>query len=399
MDRRIGEGRGIVGRRAEGSRRQRDAAMRLLIGSARPGSAPPDAAGWIEVASPRVVLMLAGYHGVSGMLHEWLSHHPSVPSALSDPLKARYADAVRRHMMATAELLKVARAFGARDIPWLAVKGPVLVESLYGGQPGRRGYYDVDVLVHPAAFADAVGALEEVGAELQDRNWRMLRRDMRGEVLYRLPAGTPLDLHWHLVNMYRLRMRVDASAMIDRARPMQLATSSIPSPGPEDNVLYLALHAALSGGDRLLWLKDIERAAAIGDPDWNVVVARARSWRVAPAVGLMLARARSVLGAPIPETVAPRLIGRTSRAVAGMVERISPWAYGMGRTAAPTRLVARSIGHGLLVGSAWVGWRSLRNLDPGQESRSSAFREDGDRDDWLAFVEAVTRTASQPPGA
>lgn len=393
MDRSIDGGHGIVGRRAAGTRRQRDAAMELLVDAARGAPVTDDVHALIDRATPPVILRLAAYHGASGLLYEWLHPGPPVADALADALKARYADAVRRHMLATAELTKVADALDARQVPWVAVKGPVLVESLYEGRPGRRGYYDIDVLVDPGAFGQAVAALDELGAGLLDRNWRMLRQNLRGEVLYRLPSGTPLDLHWDLVNMYRLRMRVDTAGILDRARSVSLATRPVPTLDPEDGLVYLALHAALAGGDRLLWLKDIERAAARWQPSWPIVIERARSWRVAPAVGLLLARSRDVLGAPVPDDVIERLTGRVSLRMAGIVERFSPWAYGMGRTAAPTRLVARSVGHGLAAGSAWIAWRSLRNLDPRQERRSSAFREAGTRADWEAFVKAVERTA------
>jgi hypothetical protein len=367
--------------------------MRLLVGAARGAPVPDDVGEQVDRATPRVILGLAAYHGVSGLLYEWLREGPPLPAALADALKARFSDAVRRHMLATAELTKVAGALEARRVPWAAVKGPVLVESLYEGRPGRRGYFDIDVLVDPAAFGEAVAALDELGASLLDRNWRMLRRDLRGEVLYRLPSGTPLDLHWQLVNMYRLRMRVDTAGILRRAGPVRLATRPVPTLDPADGTAYLALHAALSGGDRLLWLKDIERAVSVWQPEWETVIERARAWRVAPAVGLMLARSRDVLGAAIPDQVTAGLIGPVSTRLASLVERVSPWAYGMGRTAAPTRLLARSVGHGLAAGSAWVAWRSVRNLDPRQERRSSAFRETGTREDWEAFVQAVERTA------
>ena len=385
-----------AGYRVPGTRPQRDAAVRLLVAASAEGGVPAeDPVRQLEEASIPVLGALVRYHGVAGLLYEHLRGVDGVPTSLMSGLTQAYTAATRRHMLTSAELIKVAAAFEASSVPWAVVKGPALVETAYDGRPGRRGYSDLDVVVHPAAFRKAVDALREMGAELFDRNWRMLRRDLRGEVLFGLPAGTPLDLHWNLINMYRRRMRVDTAEIIGRARRMEIGTVSVPVLDPEDGVIHLALHGALSGGDRLLWLKDIERASAVWRPDWDVVAERARRWNVAPAVGLMLGRSRSVLDADIPASVPPRLIGATSARIGRWVEKLSPWPYGMGRTGAPTRLFARSIGHGLAGGLAWIAWRSVRNLDPRQERLSSAFRARGTDEDWQAFVDAVVGTARQ----
>lgn len=372
-----------------GTRPQRDAAMRVLISAARRGPATIDVLADIDRASADVILELAAYHGASGLLYDHLRDADGVSGPLLDVLRHRYVAAVRHHMLVVSALNRIRGAFDAAGIPWAVIKGPILAEGPYG-RPGRRGYHDLDLLVHPRAFRDAVEALERLSARLLDRNWRMLRRDLRGEVLYRLPSGIPVDLHWHLVNMYRRRMRLDGAAAIERSERRELpGIGHIPTLQADDALLHLALHAALSGGDRLLWLKDLERTIAAWSPGWETVVERARFARIGPAVGLMLVRARETLGADVPGEVTDRLVGSGSLRVARWIERISPWAYGVGRTASPSRIFSRSIGHGMLSGGAWVAWRSLRNLDPRQEWRSSAFRPAGDEGDWRAFVDAV----------
>jgi hypothetical protein len=287
------------------------------------------------------------------------------------------------------QLAQVAGALAETGAGWAVLKGPVLVEELYDGRPGQRAYADLDLLVEPAAFGDAVQALEELGAEVLDRNWRMLRRDLRGELHYWLPGGTPLDLHWHVINMYRGRMQVHIPDLVGRSRRVDLGGVEVPTLDAEDGILHLALHAALGGGDRLLWLSDVRRAVATWRPAWETVEARARAWRIGAPVGLILDRSRQVLGADIPPDVARRLLGRRAAGVARWVDRLSPWQYGMGRVAAPSRLVARGIGHGLVGGLAWVAWRSVRNLDPHQARRASSFTPQGDEQDRAAYIAAV----------
>lgn len=365
--------------------------MDLLIRSVLPGQ-QLDSAQVERLRSettPEALLPLAAYHGVSGMAYEAL--RPMLPQTdpLLGQLKARYERAVIGHMRVAHGLIRVREAMTLAECKWAVIKGPVIVEMLYDGVPGRRAYGDLDLLVHPAGFADALDALGAMGAILHDRNWAVLRRDMRGEVHLSLPSGVPLDLHWNLINMYRGRMRIDTAEVVARAVDVENDGIAIPSLGPEDAILHLALHAALSGGDRLLWLKDIERGVEVWRPDWNLILERARRWRVGPPVGLMLGRSHDVLGAKIPDGVPDQLIGAGRRRVARWVDWVSPWQFGMGRLAAPTRLIARSIGKGPIGAPAWILWRGLRNLDRGQERRSLAFTPSGDDRDRRAFIEAI----------
>ena len=77
----------------------------------------------------------------------------------------------------------------------------------------------------------------------------------------------------------------------------------MPTLDPVDTLLTLAFHAARSDGHRLVWLKDVERAVAVEEPDLDELVRRCRAARCAPPVGLILSRARSLLDAEIPAEI------------------------------------------------------------------------------------------------
>jgi hypothetical protein len=278
---------------------------------------------------------------------------------------------------------------------WAVVKGPVVVEALYDADPGRRPYFDLDLLVEPRAFGSFLDALARADATLLDRNWVGMRKSMRGEVHLAHRDGTLIDLHWNLIDMYRGPMRIPAAEALARAQRGEIDGRGVPALHPVDALLHLAFHAAYSGGDRLLWLKDLERAASLWRPDWAELEERARRGHIAGAVGLMLARARDVLGAPIPEDVIHRLLPRRAAWAAALVDRVSPWEYGLGRLAAPTRLFSRTVGYGLGGALRWVAWRSIRNLDPWQQARTSTFARygtDADRERFIAQVERTDQT-------
>lgn len=381
-------------RRVAGSRSQREAGACLLRQCVLDAKAfdPGIATRLLAQTSPEIVLSLADYHGVTGMSYERLRSVDGAPLLLVEALRERYVGAVQAHLRVIWELARVKPILDATGARWAVIKGPAAVERLYTA-PGQRPYLDLDLLVDPAAFRDVLAALQAAGSQLLDRNWMVLRRDLLGEVHLLLPGGTPLDLHWNLINMNRGRMSIDSAEVLDRAAQADLGGVTVGTLDPADMVVHLAVHAALSGGDKLLWLKDIERAATVLDPPWERVVERARRWNVAAPTGLILSRARDVLAAPIPGWVAGQLLGPGSARLVHLVERASPWDLSVGRLTAASHVVSRTISHGPVRAALWFVRRSARSLDPREPVASSAFTARGDDRDREAFIDAVVRWA------
>jgi hypothetical protein len=177
----------------------------------------------------------------------------------------------------------------------------------------------------------------------------------------------------------RRRVRVD------------LGGHPVPTLDPADSLIHLAVHAALSGGDRLVWIKDIERAVVIRRPDWEELVARSREWRVNGPVGVMLHRARVLLDAPVPRHVPKSLIGARRYRLVERIDRRWPVEASRGGPA-PGRVMPRVIGYGVGGGAAVLLRRALRHFDPREPWRSSPFTPAGDANDRDAFLAAVSAT-------
>jgi hypothetical protein len=136
--------------------------------------------------------------------------------------------------------------------------------------------------------------------------------------------GVSVDLHWHLHYSAsdRSPFALDPERMIGRRRHVVVSGVTVPTLDPVDTVLTLAFHAARSDGHRVVWMKDIERSIAVEQPDLDELVRRCESYRCGPPVGLLLGRARALLGADVPEDVVNALTGRSLRAVDGIVVRV-----------------------------------------------------------------------------
>ncbi len=94
-----------------------------------------------------------------------------------------------------------------------------------------------------------------------------------------------------------------------RRRSVRLGGVETPTLDVVDGLLYLCLHGSLSGGDQLVWLKDLDQAMGAEEVDWDELVRRARRYRVALVAAIQLERARVVLGATVPESVPADLAG------------------------------------------------------------------------------------------
>ena len=91
------------------------------------------------------------------------------------------------------------------------------------------------------------------------------------------------------------------------------------------------MHACRSGGNRLLWLKDLEQAVLHDAPSWDEVIERAREWRAALALATMLLRTRRALGVQLPSEVLRALASPTWRTLVASTERLAPVERSIGR--------------------------------------------------------------------
>ena len=182
-------------------------------------------------------------------------------------------DALARHLLALATLARLASALDAASCPWIVFKGPAVAKLGYP-RPGLRSYHDVDALVAPERFSDALDALGAAGFLLADRNWGLVEETGAGQLHLELPGAAPVDLHWHVLFTKELRERfaVPTGELLERSRPVDLGGVAARTLDPCDTLLHLCLHAALEGGDRLCWLKDVDLVARHDPPDWDELV-------------------------------------------------------------------------------------------------------------------------------
>jgi hypothetical protein len=106
------------------------------------------------------------------------------------------------------------------------------------------------------------------------------------------------------------RFRVDVDGLWERTIPVsRYGVSGWPAGARalslEDNLLHLCLHQANAVFDEidLRSVLDLHELIVQWKPDWKLVLAGARRWRVLTAMHLALGAARELLGTPVPDWI------------------------------------------------------------------------------------------------
>jgi hypothetical protein len=230
-------------------------------------------------------------------------------ASASVPVEVR-EDAVRLHAIASvwhahllASLDALGELFSAAKVPVVALKGPLLAERLYS-EGALRASVDLDLLVAEEDLERAVAALDGAGWRADSGPTAAYARQHHHHLQLRRDGQPPLELHF--------RARVGFGTVVPAAELIarSSAVTSVPGRGLrllalEDEIVYLAVHAAAHGFVRLMWLYDLKllcRRHTL-EIDWSKVVERARNVRTLTAVAFTCEMLRNRLNVKIPDLI------------------------------------------------------------------------------------------------
>lgn len=352
---------------------------RLCLQDALTPRLEPSAWADLDTATAADVSRLAVAHGVEG----WVRRRAEAAGMRLPLLTGAVHAALARHQRAVTDLRTVAETLNRADLEFLVVKGPALVAQFYPA-PELRSSVDLDILVRPAELPEALTALEQAGCTLLDANWPLLTRLQVLELRLQAPSGGLIDLHWSLgIGPSRKDRSPGVDTLIARSRVIDVEGQRARTLGWADTVVHLAVHAAASGGDRLIWYADLRAALAAAPPGGDeAIIARASEWGARPPLHLMLTRGRRAIGLQPSQALLDGLTeagpGIAWSALVRSADRIAPIAGATPGEPSLRRIVARSARH-----DAWASWRalstkSLSALRPGRSPNPDELRDPAD---------------------
>jgi hypothetical protein len=255
-------------------------------------------------------------HGLAGLV---LAQLPKTLMTFSDAQRAtleRESRAVAQQALRShALLLRCLDAFGEAGITPVVLKGPVLAARTWP-EPLLRPCADVDLLVREEELERAKGLLRGLGLELQPGT-----SDHAGEdehhVVFVNATGGMVELHHR--PLAGLGTSLEWSHL-QAPREVAWEGKTVRVLSPEDELLYLSVHAANHLFRRLSWLWDLVLyTRAFPALDWDRVAALAKQTRLTTPAWAALESAGRVFGLGLSVSVMLPLA--PPRAVQGLLRR------------------------------------------------------------------------------
>lgn len=188
------------------------------------------------------------------------AQHTPLPPYIEGQLDDIERDAALAAFFWCSELKGVLRAFHQSNIAAVPLKGPILAERLYGSST-LRASRDLDLLVSCADLPRAERVLSATGFSpgIPDDYHRPWRRQSTTLELH-FDVENPLAFDFHIANALR------------RARPSTFQGEPCWLLAPEDELLFLCLHAVRHRFERLSLILDLQLAFerfATGGDGWE----------------------------------------------------------------------------------------------------------------------------------
>ncbi len=235
-----------------------------------------------------------------------------------DPARARVLAKIRavtaskaaRSLWMAGELTRIWRNLESAGITAVAFKGPALAHLAYGNVT-LRDSTDIDLFVPREQLGRALDLLAVDGHRKRSEAWDTGFSGACEITLQRAGLDWALDLHWRFTPPYFLSF--DSGRAVERSIVTGSAGFAVRTLCPEDHLLYLSIHGARKGWERVRLACDIAALVARCPLDWDDVERQAERTRCRRALGMAVILAHDLCGAPAPRDFVER--ARRVRAV------------------------------------------------------------------------------------
>jgi hypothetical protein len=247
-----------------------------------------------------LLLTRALHHNVESLLHHYLQQIGfTLPSAIEERVQRwkTIKDLWQTHVQCALD--ETLATLEAASIPVIALKGPILGERVYP-DPRMRLSADLDLLVASNDLHRAITALKTIGyGPARESEARFLRKYHYHINLSR--SCPPLiELHFRLSDGFGVE--IPGEEFLSRARAYRRAAGAVAYIlSPEDETLYLCIHATVHRFLRLSWLCDIKLLLLRHpDLDWAALMHRAQELRLVAPLRFACATLQARLGVSTP---------------------------------------------------------------------------------------------------
>lgn len=248
-------------------------------------------------------------HFVTLLLYNSLSATcpEQVPTDVLSQLREHFKLHTRYNLYLTRELLNLLSSFNANDIQALPLKGPALAVMAYDNISLRQ-FADLDILIHPKDVIRALNLLYARGYKLAAPLTRIQQvaprfSQKKDLILTNANGNVRVELHWRLTgNHFSFPIYMDK--LWERLEPLKIGGATVRNLPLNDLLLFLCMHGARHGWERLEWICDIAELIRIHpDLNWKEITCQARALGSERNLALGLFLAHDLLGARLPKEI------------------------------------------------------------------------------------------------
>jgi hypothetical protein len=253
-----------------------------------------------------IIVQGIGRHGLPALARALLADGGMVPTAAAVDLRRRLATQAIETLQRVDEAVRISRAFEARGIRFLMIKGVPLSVQLYGDAT-RRAARDLDIVVERDRSGDAGEVLKSLGY-FRPGGDPATQGDMapiaKETGFLHSQSRILVELHDRLTDNAALLPWGFEALWLEREK-IRVGTQAVPTMARHRLPLYLCVHGAKHCWARLMWLQDL--AAVLDGPE---AIDRAVADAEALGLGGAMLHALSILhdwfGHPVPPAVLAR---------------------------------------------------------------------------------------------
>jgi len=222
----------------------------------------------------------------------------SIPATIMAQLEtAHFANTARNLLLAT-ELLDLLQLLTAHGIVAIPFKGPSLAVTAYG-QLARRKFSDLDILVSPLDFHQALDLLgTQAGYQRLPTTYHLYAHE------YPLVSKTGdvfVDLHQQISGKDFFVFPLSFEEMTQRLQTVTILDVTVPCFHPEDVLLILGVHGSKHCWEQLGWISDFAAfVQAHPHLDWCRIRQRAQVLGCDRMLSIGLSLSHELLCVPLP---------------------------------------------------------------------------------------------------
>ena len=223
--------------------------------------------------------LLARRHAVLPLLYTTLQECADVmPSREFQRFQDAYQENVARNVLMTAEMKRLIGLLGEKGIEAIPYKGPALAQFAYGDVALRR-FVDLDLMVRKEDAGRGIGVLVDDGYdlahELTDEQKELLLRTQHNLQFRRHNRQLIVELHWQVAS-HHFAGSVQAEELWRELTTLELGDTRVKTMSANDLLFSLTVHGSRHCWERLLWLCDIAWLVASHEPNWELLIQRAK---------------------------------------------------------------------------------------------------------------------------